>query len=99
MKIFGEFVVTFLLSLACSALVFYTVRLAGSFVYFWLVFLIVQLCGIGMAFPLLNSLRSLFFELRAYRLYLPHQFCVIQLYHTLSRWIQVESINCFVLPA
>ncbi len=46
-KIVGEITVILFLSLACSALVFYTVRLSGSFVYFWLIFLMTSLCGIG----------------------------------------------------
>lgn len=46
-KLVGEVIVTLFVSLACSALVFYTVRLAGNFAYFWLDYFMTTLCGIG----------------------------------------------------
>lgn len=46
------------ISLATSALVFYTVRLAGSFFYFWIVYLLTALNGVGKklkSVPLLSE--------------------------------------------
>lgn len=43
----GELVVMVLVSVCTTALVFYTVRLAGSFVYFWINYLLTALNGVG----------------------------------------------------
>ena len=46
-KICEEVVLTTLTSIAFSLIVFYTVRLQGSFFIVWLVFLVTQLVGVG----------------------------------------------------
>lgn len=46
-KIFGEVAVLVFASLGASLLVFYTVRLAGSFVFFWIAYLLTAMNGIG----------------------------------------------------
>ena len=46
-KLIGEIGVMIPTSLAFSALVFYTVRLAGSFAFFWLDYLLTCSIGIG----------------------------------------------------
>lgn len=46
-KIFEEVVLTTLTSIAFSLIVYYTVRLQGSFFIVWLVFLVTQLVGVG----------------------------------------------------
>lgn len=50
-KTLEEVVLTAVTSLAFSLLVFYTVRLQGSFFIVWLVFLITQLVGVGQLGP------------------------------------------------
>lgn len=46
-KIFGEAAVMVLISLCTTLLVFYTVRLAGSYFYFWIVYLLTSLTGVS----------------------------------------------------
>lgn len=50
-KIAEEMVVVFLNSVVFSALVFFTLRLKGSFVFFWLVYLVTSSVGIGAPLP------------------------------------------------
>ena len=54
-KTLEEVVLTAVTSLAFSLLVFYTVRLQGSFFIVWLVFLITQLVGVGQLLPQIVS--------------------------------------------
>ena len=55
-KICEEVVLTTLTSVAFSLIVYYTVRLQGSFFIVWLVFLVTQLVGVGALSALCHQL-------------------------------------------